>query len=949
MTLFYQIRTVFTITFRHLWAQRWMTAVTTIGLTVAVAIIMVVPLYADAVSFRVLEQKLSEDSNDGARPPFAYMFNYIGAWKGPLPWADVAEADDYLMEDGSRPLGLPQELAIHHFETELFQIFAPDSPNYDDDDLALARLNLATTSNMLDYITLTEGQFPNIVTDSNAPIEVMVTEALADQFGWQVGEQYIAFNNLTDQQYTFPITIAGIWQANNSNEPYWYYAPNVFDDLLIMPESTFETRIGAEMENAVNLATWYWVMDGRLVGTDDVPRLVNGIGRIERDLQNILPNATTFLAPTDALNSYQQSVNRLSTLLFAFNVPTIGLVLAFVSLVGSLTVNERRNEFAVLRSRGGTAVQVIAIALLEVVLLSLIAFVLGTLLGLALTQSISSARSFMDFSGGASLRVALTEDGLQAGIIAAVVAGLAQLLPVISSSRDTIISYKLAQARSLRSPWWQRAWLDMLLLAVTAYGLYTLNEQGSLIVQSETGDPFQNPLLLWLPAITIFSFSLLFLRILPLFMRMVAWVLQQRNGVTVLQAVRYLARTPHHYNTPLILLVLTVSFSVFIASLARTLDFYLYDQSYYTAGADMNLITPTQTFSNSNNGGGAGLAVEEETVFVFLPISEYETIDGVRAAARVGGYRGRATIGSNKVPIDFMGIDPFDFAEAAYWRTDFSRARLGTLMNALSSRQEGVLVSNSFLAQNGLRGGDTMRLGVVLEGIEVEVETQIVGVFDYFPTWFPEDSEPLVVGNLNYIFEQAGSEFPYRVWLETNGVLDERPLTRALNSKQLFGTSWREPHGGITAVFLQPERQGLFGLLSVGFIAAAVLTIMGLLLYTVFSYRRRVVELGVLRAMGLSARKMTALVGWELMLLILSGIVLGTSLGVSVSRLFIPYLQIGTVGTTLTPPFLVEIAWDAVTQVYFLFAILFIVALASLVMLAMQMKIFMAIKLGETV
>jgi putative ABC transport system permease protein len=270
-------------------------------------------------------------------------------------------------------------------------------------------------------------------------------------------------------------------------------------------------------------------------------------------------------------------------------------------------------------------------------------------------------------------------------------------------------------------------------------------------------------------------------------------------------------------------------------------------------------------------------------------------------------------------------------------------------MNALGNIPEGVLVSNSFLTSNGLRGGDILRLTVNLEGGSIDIETQIVGVFDYFPTWNSDSDLPLVVGNLNYLFEQAGSEFPFRVWLKTDDSLSENFLRTALNRRQLFGSSWREPQTRIATTLLRPERQGLFGLLSVGFIAAAVLTVLGLLLYAVFSYRRRLVELGILRAVGLSARKMTALVGCELMLLILSGLVLGTTLGIGVSRLFIPYLQIGTSSTGLIPPFVVEIAWDAVSQVYVLFTMLFIVALVSLVLLGMRMKIFMAIKLGETV
>jgi len=947
MTFLYRIRTTLIVTLKRLWAQRGMTAVTTIGLTVAVAIIMVVPLYADAVSFRVLEQRLREDSGEGSRPPFAYMFNYIGSWRGPLQWEDVAPADAYIMGEASRALGLPQERAIHHFETDLYQLFAADTTNYDNDQLTLALLNFATTSDLAGNITLNEGQFPNVVTDPAAPLEVLVTQTVADEVGWQVGEEYIAFNNRDEQQRIFPIRVAGIWQPADPRDEFWFYAPRVFDDLMIVPEETFTGRIAPALDDEVNLATWYWVMDGSQVGTEDVDRLVGGIGRIERQLQNLLPNASTLLAPTDALNSYRNDVEQLSTLLLAFNVPTIGLVLAFVGLVGSLAANQRRNEFAVLRSRGGTAVQVITIALLEFVLLGAVAFVLGTGLGLALTQGISRARSFMDFSADVPLRIALNNNAIRAGLIAVGLAILAQLLPIIATSRHTIISYKLTQARSLRPPWWQRAWLDLILIAVTAYGLYTLNEQGSLIVQNESGDPFENPLLFWLPAITIFSIALLFLRLLPLVMRLITWLLQQTDSVTLLQASRYLARTPHHYNTPLILLILTVSFAVFTASLARTLDYYLYDQEFYEVGADLNLYTPP----NSLNGIGSfgQPTAETETSFVFLPISEYKTIEGVQAAARVGDYTADAHVGTETIDVNFMGIDPNDFAEAAYWRWDFSRARLGTLMNALGNIPEGVLVADSFLAGNGLRGGDVLRLTVNLEGGQIEVETQIVGVFDYFPTWDPTSDLPLVVGNLNYLFEQAGSEFPFRVWLKTDESLSENFLRTALNRRQLFGSFWSEPQSDIAAILLRPERQGLFGLLSVGFIAAAILTVLGLLLYAVFSYRRRLVELGILRAVGLSARKMTALVGWELLLLILSGVVLGTTLGIGVSRLFIPYLQIGTSSTGLIPPFVVEIAWDAVSQVYVLFGMLFVVALVSLVLLGMRMKIFMAIKLGETV
>ena len=129
---------------------------------------------------------------------------------------------------------------------------------------------------------------------------------------------------------------------------------------------------------------------------------------------------------------------------------------------------------------------------------------------------------------------------------------------------------------------------------------------------------------------------------------------------------------------------------------------------------------------------------------------------------------------------------------------------------------------------------------------------------------------------------------------------------------------------------------------------AALLTVLGFLLYALFSFQRRFIEMGVLRAIGLSSFQMTSFVGWELIFLISVGLVAGTGLGVLVSQLFIPYLQLGSKATALVPPFIVKIAWERIFQIYALFGMLFVCALGGLVSLLVRMKVFQAIKLGET-
>ncbi|MBE7528446.1 MAG: FtsX-like permease family protein [Chloroflexi bacterium] len=948
MSFLYRTRAIFTITFKRLWAQRGLTAVTLIGLTIAVALITTVPLYADAVNFRMLQERLSNQSQRGGRPPFAYLYNYIGAWYGAVAWETIQPLDDYLQNRAAPALGLPEEIVIRHLETDRYRLYPADTESYAE-DRALGIFHLATTQQVEEAIEIVDGRFPQYTADG--PIEILVAEAAANQLGIQAGDQFIAYNfrNPTAPHRDLPLTVAGVWRPKDERDPFWFFAPSVFDDLLLVAEEIFPDRLAPLLDDEIHLATWYLVLDGSRVSTGDVNELIARAQQVERQVNNLLPETSNPLTPADPMLSYQRAVGQLTVLLTAYNIPIIFLILAFIALIVNLAVDQRRNEIAVMRSRGATPWQVVGFAILEGVLLGLIAWALGTLLGLGFTQLMGRARSFMDFTADTGLRVAINDTGLRAGAIAIALALLAQVLPTISASRDTIITYKQGQARSAGKPWYQRIWLDLLLLIPTVYGFYLLQQQGSLITIDEGAatDPFANPLLFLLPALAVFAFTLFSLRVLPWLMEALSWLLFRTNSVGLLMAARHLARTPRAYATPLILLVLTVSLSVFTASLALTLDFQLYDDYLYRTGADLNLEGPGREYGASSNFANLPGSRPPPSRAIYLPLSEYLDFPGVEAAAPVGTYAAAARVGNGNINGTFYGIDRTTFPAVSFWRYDFAPYRLGALVNLLAASPDGVLVANRFLAETGLRVGDFVRLDVRLGEANVQLNAQILGAFDYFPTWYPE-SGPLFVGNLDNLFALAGSDFPYRVWMRTSPDFDEEAFRGALRERQLIQWRWQEPYAGIRQEQTRPERQGLFGLLSVGFLAAALLTVMGFFMYALYSFRRRFIELGILRAVGLSQAQMLVFVACEMGFLILTGLGLGILLGSWVSQLFIPFLQIGAEASDLTPPYLVEIAWTAVSQIAVLFGLLFLAAMLALGILLRRMKIFQAVKLGET-
>jgi putative ABC transport system permease protein len=858
-------------------------------------------------------------------------------------------------------------LFVKYVKTENFRLFPQEDVAYADIKDPLAWVSLGFVTDFENQIILLEGAAPADAVAPDSAIEVLVHEEFATELGLHVGEAYMMFfQRETDgvkQTTQMPVEVAGIWRPKDTTSPFWFYTPDAFIGVFLMTEESFHRRLAPYMEDEIGLILWYFVLDGSNVRADSAGPLLTRISIFQQRINALLPNTGLDISPREALIKYRQAASLLTILLYAFSIPILILTLTFIGLVVSLLVSQRRNEVAVLRSRGATALQIVGIAALEGLLLGLVGLAIGLPISQTIAQVIGQTRSFLNFTAQSDLQPVITPATLRFGLIAVGLTLVAQVVPTIGAARHTIVTYKQERARNLRPPWWQRIWLDVLLLIPAAYGAYLLQQQGSIVLlgtdtAAANNDPLQNPLLLLVPALGIFALTLFFLRILPLLMMLLAWLASFFGGVGFLLATRQLARMPGFYTAPMILLVLTLSLSAFTASLAQTLDNHLYDQIYYKYGADLTLAELGQSAEPATTAGGVAASSgnndsAEEDIgprWYFLPVSEYLKAPGVQAAARVGNYDTTLNLGGGRQTGTFMGIDRIDFPKVAFWRSDFAPASLGELMNALALASDGVLLPRTFMRQHTLSVGDTVQATVLLLGQRTTLDFRIVGSFDLFPTWYPTEEEPLLmVGNLDYFFERLGGQIPYRVWLKIEPGADIPQLLAGVRQLNRQTINWTDTLAEITVAQESPERQGLFGILSVGFGAAAILTILGFLLYGFFSFRQRFIELGVLRAIGLSSFQMTIFLGWELAFLILTGLTLGTALGAWVSQLFIPHLQIGSDATALIPPFLVEIAWPAILRIYLLFGLLFVAALAVLVVLLLRMKIFRAIKLGETV
>lgn len=933
---------------RRLSAQRTLALANLVGLACAVMLLACVPLYVDATFHRMLRQELQSGANRADRPPFAFLFHYIGSWAGALTWAEMAAADTYLAGPAVAELGLPRQFTVRSLKTDRFFFFAQALPPATGFGRQLGVVSLATITDLQEHITLAEGRFPMAAPVGGAePLEVLVSEALANQAGLDIGATYVVFGN-EGAVIQIPVRIAGAWRATDPAEPFWFSQPEFWQNVLFVPEATFRGALGTQIKKPISEAAWYTVMDGSSVRTGNADEVQARIQRVQAQVSSLLPK-TLFTSPLEALQRYQRAAQQLTAQLYAFSTPLLGLDLLFIGLVAGMSSAGRRSEIAILRSRGVTAAQVVSIATVEAALIGLLALAVG-LPAAALAASLAArTRGFLDFTAMGQVAVVLNGQALWAGVAAIGFGVGAQVLPAINAARLTIVSHQQERVRTLRPPWWQRVGLDLWLLAAAAYGAYQLRRQGGLLMPATPGrelaaaDPFQNPLLLAAPFLAFLALTLLLVRVLPLAAMILARLAAHTRSVSFLLAVRQFARMPGFYTAPLVLTAMTLSLSVFIATTAASLDRFLYDQMRYGLGAEM-VVRPEVEIAQAGETGGA--APVGQTGWYYVPLAEYLQVPGVQEAARVGDYRATLSPGG-KIAGAFRGVDRERFGRVAYWRNDFARDPLETLMRALGTTPDAVLVPEEFLTRHGLRVGDPLRLYVNVYGHETALRLTIAGSFDLFPTWNPR-FEMLFVGNLDTLHQAIAAELPATIWLALDPAADPAQVKGQLHALNPYSVIVAPSADEVAAQQQRPERQGLIGLFSVGFGAAGLLAGLGFSLYTLISLRRRTLELGVLRTMGLSTRQLVGYLAWEELALLVCGVGMGVGLGIGGSLLWIPHYRVGSGLLSAVLPLTVQIAWPAVVGVCALFGALFIVLLVSVIIIARRFRLSEAVKLLET-
>jgi putative ABC transport system permease protein len=918
----------------------WLAAVT------AVALASAIPTYAEAANLRLLRDEIRQQEERAGRSPFALLFRYVGAWNTPLEWERVAPADDYLRREGIPGLDLPIDSFARHARTAPLRLFLASGG----ETVFLKNAPLGFISGLDDRFRIVDGRMPQLA--GNAPaLDVMISRAFADEVGLNVGD---ALTIIASGVRPTPLQarVAAIWEPINQNDPAWFFPPQTLSDVILVAEESFTGPVAEALRNEVDQVLWFVRLGSEgMTGAQAIP-LLSRIETVRARVTSVLPGSRLEQGPAEMLQRYQSRVSTLTTQLFVFSTPILALTLYFAALIAALIVRRQSSEIALLKSRGVRSVQILGMYLVEWFIIGAAALAAGLPLGLVFAAVMSRVRSFLDVDfSAASVPLSPGAQSLTFALAVLAITVVAALIPALAATRRTLVDEQQQAARTARPPFWQRAYLDLLLLVPAVYGVYQLQTGGGLFQGS--ADPFGNPLLVLTPALICFALGLLALRLIPLVLEALARLAAIPAWVAPLVTLRALARQTDNYRGALLLLILTLSLAMYSSTMADAFDGAMRTELTYQVGAMTQLFETGESTERVRPGQPGGQPqlpqrdIREGARFLFVPVSEHLQVPGVRAAARVGRYDATVNIGVGNRQVQLIGIDRSDFPNVI---TRFDRAwgggeSLGGLMNLLARYPNGVLVSRELLG-NGLQVGDALPATLRIYGDQREVRFRIVAAIDLWPGFYPQDG-PIVVANLNYIFDEMGGQYPYDVWITRDPLI---PIDEVVAGVRRLGIPVIDTLDVATLIAREqarPQRQGLFGVLTIGFLTASALTLLGFMVASIITARRRAIELGMLRALGLSGFGVAAALTLEQLLLIGVGLVTGSGIGAVAALLIVPLMQVGVGPYPGVPAYPPRLAWESMTSIYVAFGVTLAFALLALGVALARIQLFQAVKLGD--
>ena len=273
------------------------------------------------------------------------------------------------------------------------------------------------------------------------------------------------------------------------------------------------------------------------------------------------------------------------------------------------------------------------------------------------------------------------------------------------------------------------------------------------------------------------------------------------------------------------------------------------------------------------------------------------------------------------------------------------------------------IVNLGFLELADVSLGDDVILGLSTYSIRVNV----VAVADYFPTLHPGD-KPFVVLDLESFESVANQHSPVplsganEIWMNLESFTGELPENfdqdgisgdgdKVAKFMSELGVNVREIYDAEAMVASRVDQPlvnaGWGALLVLLFLSVALAAGSGVMLFSFLDTKERQTEFALLRTLGSTGGQMRGIVWFNLFLIVLCGVALGTWVGQMIGSSLLPLMELAEEGERVTPPMAFTTDWLSLMVSYAVLAAVTAITVVWLAWLSAKIQVQQVLRMGD--
>jgi len=522
------------------------------------------------------------------------------------------------------------------------------------------------------------------------------------------------------------------------------------------------------------------------------------------------------------------------------------------------------------------------------------------------------------------------------------------VLPVVKYSGVSIVNLK-QRSQKITKPFWQKCFLDLILLALAGYAYYNFTKTQANVREQVLRGESLDPFLYFGATFFILGLGMLFLRLHPIFIKLLYSIRKKRLSSAAYMSFLSTIRTSSKQQFIMLFMILTVSFGIFYATIARTI--------LQNAENNLTYFTPVDVVMQErwkDNSALVGTGEDALVEYYEPDFGGYEMIEGLDGITKVLQDKVRIIGGkaSIKSECDIMGINTKEFGEMVNMPEGLLPLDFYDYLNALANTPNGVLLSENMRQQYGYEIGNTLLINFKNRKFSL----QVVGFVNYWPAYQSKvysinkdneimvEDEYLLVTNLSYIQRKADVT-PYGIWMNFEDETDN--FYTYIKDNDIKVKSYTDMVVAKEDLRKDTLFQGTNGILSLSFMVILLLCAVGYLIYWILSIRSRELLFGILRAMGMSKNEVFHILLNEQIFCGVLSVLTGVGIGAAAAVLYVPIIQNAYAATDQMLPLELVCQTGDLVKLFGTVVAVLIICITVLLRIVSKSNITGALKLGE--